>query len=181
MYQWMINRLKTKRSTLNPQNKGVSPFDILVVDDDPIILELLQSILNEFRVRVAISGQDAWNIVLSSNGCVKIIITDYNMPGMMGDQFLRIVRGAYPNIKRVLCSGSLTDEDLYLYNELYHEAIKKPFLVDDVIQVVKSLLSPDYVPKTIHTNDLRKAVMQIKSPPPPELMSMLNKLASMSY
>ena len=176
----IINRLKNGWN-VEPKNKPIPPFDILVVDDEPIILELFQSILCNYHIQTANNGKDAWDIVLASNGCIRIVISDYNMPGMMGDQFLRIVRGAYPDIMRVLCSGTLTDEDLYLYSDLYHEAIKKPFLVDDVIRLVESLLSSNYVPKTEYTNELRKAVMQIKTPPPPEIMNMLYKLASMSY
>ena len=58
---------------------------VLVVDDDPMVLEVTASMLEEFgcEVTTAASGTDALQ-QLSANQRIEILITDINMPGMSG-------------------------------------------------------------------------------------------------
>lgn len=65
---------------------------ILVVDDDPISLEMLSGIMeNEgFEVMQAQDGQEAWEIV--SKGRIRMVITDWDMPRMDGIELCQRIR-----------------------------------------------------------------------------------------
>ena len=72
--------------------------NVLVVDDDPLIVELISMMLtqNEFAVHNATSGTDA--LVLLRNQPIDIMLIDYNMPGMNGVELIRETRKTHPNI-----------------------------------------------------------------------------------
>jgi CheY-like chemotaxis protein len=74
---------------------------ILVVDDDPIFIKLLSSLLaDEFSVQTASSGEEAIDILKASGGDSSqqampcdLIITDLVMPGLSGFDVAEYVRG----------------------------------------------------------------------------------------
>lgn len=71
-----------------------NPFEILVADDDPTSLKLLESTLAKlwgYRVRVAQDGKAAWEI-LQSPQTPHIALLDWMMPGMEGIEVVRKVR-----------------------------------------------------------------------------------------
>lgn len=65
---------------------------ILAVDDDPIVLELLQDCLQRdgHRVDTADNGEDA--LALLRENDARILITDWEMPGLTGPELCRNVR-----------------------------------------------------------------------------------------
>ena len=166
-----------------PESKPeiISPPEILVVDDEELILSLFTACLSEYRVATAPDAKAGWVILSQHKETIKLVISDYNMPGTNGIQFLRQVAGAYPGMRRILCSGSLTEADLFLYNEAYHEGIIKPFNLDDVDDLVRRIISDDYVPKTSYTKELREVVSRLTESPPPEIQQAFLKIASMTF
>jgi CheY-like chemotaxis protein len=79
---------------------------ILVVDDEPIIREMLQSILGEdgYEVSTAENGLDALFQLRSM--IPAVIISDLNMPEMSGFEFLSVVRRRFPDIPVLAVSGA---------------------------------------------------------------------------
>lgn len=67
---------------------------VLVVDDDPLIRELLQLTLTGagFKVALAVDGRDA--ALKIEKETPQLIITDLMMPGQGGYEFLRELPGA---------------------------------------------------------------------------------------
>ena len=65
---------------------------ILLVDDDPICLELLQSVLQElgYDVELADDGETAFEKLC--RGDFRVVISDWQMPGMSGIELCRRVR-----------------------------------------------------------------------------------------
>ena len=65
---------------------------ILVVDDDPIICEVVKSAMSEhgFEVEHAYNGDDAIELLQSGN--YRVVITDWQMPGMNGLQLCSRIR-----------------------------------------------------------------------------------------
>lgn len=81
---------------------------ILIVDDDPIILELLTlelSAVPGWRVHPFVSPREALLAVASAPAAFDVVITDYVMPGMDGAALGRRVREIAPDIRTVLISG----------------------------------------------------------------------------
>lgn len=86
---------------------GGSDFQtrVLVVDDEPIILETMTAILqgDGFVVRTAEDGFAA--LVTLRQTPPDIIISDLRMPNMSGFEFLSVVRRRFPHIPVIAVSG----------------------------------------------------------------------------
>jgi CheY-like chemotaxis protein len=78
---------------------------VLVVDDEPIILETMTAILEGegFVVRTAEDGFAA--LVTLRQTPPDIIISDLRMPNMSGFEFLSVVRRRFPHIPIIAISG----------------------------------------------------------------------------
>jgi CheY-like chemotaxis protein len=79
-------------------NKTVSAphKKILIVDDDPAVRESLRLMLNIDRhtVTEAADGREA--LQLFRPGAYDLVITDYLMPGMLGDKLAQYIRCIAP-------------------------------------------------------------------------------------
>jgi len=84
---------------------------ILHVDDDPDIVDLTADFLeaddDRFTVETATSGPDGLEHLTSTVDCV---ISDYEMPGLNGIEFLEAVRERYPNVPFILFTGKGSEE-----------------------------------------------------------------------
>ena len=78
---------------------------ILFVDDEPAALGLYRQMLkDEFDVSTAVGGDDGV-AMLRNHGPFAIVISDMQMPGMNGVQFLKRVRQLAPNTITLLLTG----------------------------------------------------------------------------
>jgi CheY-like chemotaxis protein len=80
-------------------------YRILVVDDDPAILETSARILRQrgYEVRTASSGFSA--LAELRRSLPDVIITDLRMPNMSGFELLSVVRRRFPQIPVIAISG----------------------------------------------------------------------------
>ena len=71
---------------------NTSQYNVLIVDDDPVVLNLLTHLLEmgNYRVRSASGGSQALQMVLQD--CPDILIADWFMPGLDGLELCRRVR-----------------------------------------------------------------------------------------
>lgn len=91
---------------------------ILCVDDDKTILMCLKAELkrkfgSEYGYELAESAEEAWEVIeeLNEDGeDLKLIISDWLMPGTKGDEFLIQVHGQYPDVVKIMLTGQ-ADED----------------------------------------------------------------------
>lgn len=79
--------------------------NLLVVDDDPSICKLLGAIMSRsgYTVRCASDGFSA--LAEIRNHIPKVIISDLNMPGMSGFEFLSVIRRRFPGIRAIAMSS----------------------------------------------------------------------------
>jgi len=66
---------------------------ILVVDDDAPILMLMRTILKEFGFQAATAATGAQAIDVAKQQPPALVLLDKNMPGMPGDEVIRMLRG----------------------------------------------------------------------------------------
>jgi CheY-like chemotaxis protein len=80
---------------------------VLVVDDDPMMLEVLVRILHRenFELLTAGSGAEALTIAESFEGKIDLLVTDYAMPQMKGRELAERLRARDPGIKVLYQTG----------------------------------------------------------------------------
>ncbi len=79
---------------------------ILCVDDDANILEgFRRQLRKEFRLETALGPEEGFK-VLETRGPFAVVVSDLQMPGMDGIQFLSSVRERAPDTVRILLTGN---------------------------------------------------------------------------
>ncbi len=116
------------------------PSTILLVDDEPDILESLSDLLSagleNVKVLAAPSGDAALAMMKKDN--VDIIVSDFKMPGMNGLQFLEKAREIAPQVPRIMMTA-YPDLDLAL-SAINEARITKPFDPERMLGVVGDVL-----------------------------------------
>lgn len=123
---------------------------ILCVDDDSTVLRALRTVLANglgagVDVELAESGDEALEIVddLQAQGReLALVISDYVMPGLRGDELLVRVHARCPRALKVLLTGqsdlggvkrAINEAELYRF-------IEKPFQNEDIVLTARSAL-----------------------------------------
>ena len=78
---------------------------VLLIDDEPDVLDTLESILTDdgYEVATAHGGQDALDLV--DTFPAEIVLSDYMMPGMCGVELLHKIKQRLPHIVPILITG----------------------------------------------------------------------------
>jgi len=101
------------------------PPRVMVVDDEPLNLDLLRRTLRGFDVVEAVSAAEALEWLESNNGALSLILCDQLMPGRSGTQLAALVRSRWPAIRFVLVTGVDESEEVL--------AARRDGVVDDVV------------------------------------------------
>ncbi|PWR69977.1 response regulator [Methanospirillum lacunae] len=117
---------------------------ILIVDDNPLQLNQLKSILNEAGYPVigaASSGTEAVKLLRSIHP--SLITLDIVMPDMNGLDLLRSIRAAYPSIPVMVCSsfGHEVVADLARRSGAF-AFFPKPYPTLRLLQEVERMIGP---------------------------------------
>jgi excisionase family DNA binding protein len=134
-----------KDNSIPVDNLDSGKRKILVVDDDPEIVELFVDVLERdgrFEVKTAGTGYDAG--VLTAEFLPDLVILDYMLPDVNGNVVCRTIR-ANPNfehLKIIIVSGVVNQEEI---NELLKsgadEFVKKPFNIEKLVERIGELLA----------------------------------------
>ncbi len=95
----------------------VSEFTILIVDDNPENLLLLEDLFNEQNLRTILAGNGVEALKKLERETVHLIISDAMMPKMDGFQFCKIVKNSPATVKIpfiIYTSDYIDDEDMAL-------------------------------------------------------------------
>lgn len=87
---------------------------VLLVDDDPLVRELLRQILSGagYRVIEAAGGEEARTHAERHEGPIHLLLTDVEMPGMNGRRLADPVMAGRQETKVLLMSGHTEDAEL---------------------------------------------------------------------
>jgi two-component system response regulator HupR/HoxA len=116
----------------------VDETTILIVDDEPRVLDSLEAILAaEFRVLRAGHGEEAL-ARLAAEPEVAVIVTDHRMPGMTGVELLRQSQERTDAMRIVLTAYTDVDNLMEAINtgRIYH-FISKPWDPNELLVVVR--------------------------------------------
>jgi diguanylate cyclase (GGDEF)-like protein len=123
---------------------------ILCVDDDSTVLNALRSVLSsnfgsEVEVEFAESGAEALEIVADLRAQGKelgLIISDFMMPGLRGDELLVRLHELSPNTVKILLTGQsdLTGVKRAINDANLYRFLEKPFLNDDIVLTIRGAI-----------------------------------------
>ena len=116
-------------------------YKILVVDDEPLNVRLLERIFNRrYQVLCAFSGKEALEILRQHD--VALIISDQRMPEMNGIEFLKLAAAMRPRVIRIIISGYADVNVLTeaLNGGLIYRFVSKPWINEDLEQTVSRSL-----------------------------------------
>ena len=149
---------------------------VLVVDDDPYVLDSLSLMLREYGYAVAIEKSAAAAVALLERNEVDVVLTDIKMPGMSGIDLLGKIHALDPELPVILMTG-YPDLDVavdgikrgafdfiskpYKYESLLH-AIEKAVRHRRLIELEKNYKS--VLEETVRrkTKDLADALTMVK-------------------
>ena len=126
---------------------------ILLVDDEPnFISGLKRSLRNEkYEILSANSAEQALDILDRDRDNVDIVISDQDMPGMRGTEFLKTVRQKFPEIVRFILTGKASLEvaiDAINNGEISRFFTKPCNTIDLAITIRQALEQKDLVTKS---------------------------------
>jgi signal transduction histidine kinase/CheY-like chemotaxis protein len=125
--------------------QAAQPGRILVVDDEPIILDLMIDILAELghKIDTAENGMEASRKI--KNGCYDLVITDVRMPQMDGIELYREIVASRPDLEQkvVFITGDLINtRTVEFLAEIGAPTVPKPLEIGKVTELVEKLLHP---------------------------------------
>lgn len=116
---------------------------ILLVEDDPVILQMETRILERLGYQVVSAGlpSEAVEIAENRKNEFQLLITDVVMPGMNGKELAEELLKICPDIKVIFTSGYTAD--VIVHNGIIEEGVNfvaKPFSWNDFAEKIRSVL-----------------------------------------
>jgi CheY-like chemotaxis protein len=126
-----------------------SNIAILAVDDERIILDSLKGQLERnfgqmYQLEFAENGDEALELaenIIAQGIRVLLVISDYVMPGIQGDDFAKRLKLKYPEIDVVMLTGLMPKEksDDLLQTNIVVRVIQKPWQEQDLVNTIKEI------------------------------------------
>lgn len=83
---------------------------VLLVDDEPRLLDGLKRALRREPYQVLTAGSAANALSILRHDAIDVVVSDQDMPGMTGTKFLQIVHEEFPDTIRFMLTGKATLE-----------------------------------------------------------------------
>jgi CheY-like chemotaxis protein len=123
---------------------------ILCVDDDMLVLDSLRMQLSRYfypmhTLEFAQDAEEGLELIaeLAENGIrTVLIISDWMMPGMNGDEFLLKVRQLYPHIRTMILTGQADENKAseLIQMNITNAILGKPWSEKELLQTINALL-----------------------------------------
>ncbi|MEG3843832.1 response regulator [Microcoleus sp. herbarium14] len=124
---------------------------ILCVDDERIMLDclrtqLLSSFGNNYIYEVAEDADEALELIqelTQENHSIVVVISDWLMPGMKGDELLIRIHEQFPKIVKIMLTGQADEVAVNRAKKFanLHCCISKPWSESELLETIKSGLS----------------------------------------
>lgn len=142
---------------------GLGPPDcrptVLLVDDDVNTLKIHSRVLNRegYLVLTASNAIEGLNTLAKYN--VGVVISDYQMSGMDGNEFLRRVKELFPLSKRIMLSGASNKSSLIksVNDGAIYKFLEKPVSIGVLCKTVRTAFS-NINSQSLLEEDKREAV-----------------------
>ncbi len=118
---------------------------ILAVDDEKELREIIRSILAYlgYKPIIASGGEEALRIYRQRMREIDLVLLDFVMPGMDGNETYEELKKLNPKVKVLICSGYSEKEGVHsLMMNGIAGVLPKPFTLQSISQKLKTVLAP---------------------------------------
>lgn len=116
---------------------------LLIIDDEVSFVEITKILMNlaGYEVLTAFDGLEGIEVFKATLDKVRLIICDLNMPKLGGHSLIHALIALQPEIKILIISGSIVDEDIPTFLEPKKiEFLRKPFLNETLLNTLRRML-----------------------------------------
>ena len=121
---------------------------VLYVDDDPVMVMLVDSLLQRagFRVTCLDDAHEALRRAANPGEAIDLVVTDFNMPTLSGLDVARVLQQQQPALPVVISSGFVTEQMRSQAKQAGVRAVlQKEYTLEQLAGVVRQLLDGVYV------------------------------------
>ncbi len=134
-----------KKTQTFEENQNINDYkgheSILIVDDEPALLDLTCEILNQQGYRTVCAENAEQALALLKTESFDLMLSDIIMPETNGYQLASIVQKDHPDVKIQLASGFSDERHLNTENSHLHaELISKPYQALTLLKRIRFLL-----------------------------------------
>jgi DNA-binding NtrC family response regulator len=116
---------------------GEAPRTVLIVDDDPQILRLVEKMLKARPVNILMAPRASDALAICDSRAIDLLISDVSMPEMDGNRLADRVLKRFPEASVLLMSGHYRTVP---ENTPRMRHLKKPFFPSELIGHLRELL-----------------------------------------
>jgi DNA-binding NtrC family response regulator len=118
-------------------------WDVLVIDDEPVVRDAIRLVLEEQGLRVALVPDAETALLNRALDTCRLVICDVMLPGASGIEVVRVIRARRPQVPIVLITGFATAEVAARSTEAGATAfLAKPFDDTELLDLVRRVLEP---------------------------------------
>ena len=134
-----------EKTESDSESKRKGGGTIMIVDDDPWIIEVLQGFLkkSQFKTVVASDGAEGLKIFGAHAKDVSVIVSDVSMPNMNGIEMASEIRKKDADIPILFMSGApeavKSDSAFYQVASSQSRLLKKPFALKELLDIIVEL------------------------------------------
>lgn len=116
-------------------------WDVLVVDDEPVVREGIRLLLRAAGMRVALAADAESALAHPAVHDCRLVLCDLMLPGLSGIEFLQKIRTARPRLPVVMITGYGTVENEARAVEARASGfLAKPFTESELLDAVRRAL-----------------------------------------
>jgi CheY-like chemotaxis protein len=132
-----------QRGALAPPSRTLAHKSILLVDNEPSIVTLAQTILKRYGYRVvsAENGRQALEIYRQKQAAIDLIILDQNMPGLSGLETMNELLAINSRAQVLLMTGGPAPPPVWTEGTPGWGFLSKPFTADQLVRAVRGVLA----------------------------------------
>jgi signal transduction histidine kinase/CheY-like chemotaxis protein len=123
---------------------AMAPLRILVVDDEPVVVESVARMLESqgHQVNSALDGTAGLRRFCEQS--FDLVLSDIVMPGMGGAEFVERLRAIDPDVRVLIMTGHIAHEQVeQLLRDGALGVVRKPFVIDELLAAVAAARSAE--------------------------------------
>jgi len=121
--------------------KEFTNWKILLIDDEPKLLDLMKDVLEEEKYHVFCASSGSDGILLNEQKNPDLILLDLRMPEMDGIETLRNIRKNDDKVRVVILTGYGCPDTIRDAADLnVSEYLSKPFENEDLVSIISKSL-----------------------------------------